>query len=202
MTAQGYLGLNPKSLTTRARILEGAARVMQGKGIRSVRVQDILESSRVSRRTFYQYFKGTDPVLLALYKEAMEELSQRVLKATTLGDTPGQKLKSGIKAYLDYQDDGGQLLIFLQAEAIRPDSTLFHHRQTVLNGLVKMLDALMKNFMQLDLDPFVYWAVLVGVEGLVIHVQRDGHMSKEERVRVEKVILKLLLKVFTPTPSS
>ena len=202
LKSKSHPGLRPKLLTTKARILDGAARTMQARGIRGTRVQDILEAAQISRRTFYQYFKGTDVVLLELYIDVMGELTKRVMKSLSPSSSPMSKIRAGVKAYLAYQEDGGQLLILLQAEAIRPDSALSDYRDKVLDTLVHMLDQTVRELSNLQLDPFIYWTALVGIEGLVIHVQRDGNMSEEEHNRVEEVIVTLLMNVLSPRITS
>ena len=186
------------SISTKDKILQGAAEIMQDLGIRKTRVQDILDSANVSRRTFYQYFKSTDELLLELYKEATTKLTTSVMQAMITSKEPGEKLSSGVKAYLDFQQSGGHLLILLQAEAIRPDSSLSEYRKQVLDVLVAMLDQTISRLFNISHDPYFYWAAMVGVEGLVIHVQRNDSFSETERARVEKVIMRLLSSLFAP----
>src|SRR4051794_37858423 len=49
-------------------ILISAIAVFTKKGAGATRVEDILESAGVARRTFYKYFRGKDDVLAGLYE--------------------------------------------------------------------------------------------------------------------------------------
>ena len=55
-------------------IIAGGARVFAAKGIRAASVEDLLEASNVSRRTFYRMFESKEDVALALYNFGTTQL--------------------------------------------------------------------------------------------------------------------------------
>jgi AcrR family transcriptional regulator len=58
----------------RAMVLQGAAKAFAARGVRATGVDEILEASRVSRRTFYRAFDSKEDVMLALYRVGTERL--------------------------------------------------------------------------------------------------------------------------------
>ncbi len=179
---------------TRERILQGAAQVLAEKGPRDTTVQDMLEASAVSRRTFYQYFPNSESVLDALYGQFTHTMIDRMDQAITRADDPLEKIHNTVDTYLAHQREQGALAIYLQAEANRPGSLLRKRREETLDALVGLLDRVMASF-GLEVDPFVYRALLIGIEGLVIHTQKSGDFSPSDLARVRGVMVAMIVSV-------
>jgi AcrR family transcriptional regulator len=183
------------AVRTRRRILEGASDALQARGFGSTTVQNILDASGVSRRTFYVYFRSKEDVLSALYRETADELAAAVRAGADREEDPARRLFAGIDAYLDHQRDGGQLLVLLQAEAIRPDSMNSEYRETILAGLVEFVDTGVREATGVALDTLVYRSLLLAMEGLVIDFTRAGPFGAAERERVGRIMRPLFLQV-------
>ena len=180
--------LTPGRQATRARILSGASEVLVELGVRDTAVRDILERAGVARRTFYQYFRSIDQVLDTLYERDLTELFQHLGDALAVSDAPRDKIVNFIEAYLDFQEGGGPLLILLQAEAVRPESPLAARRERALDGLVQIVDQAVREAVDASVDPYVFRALLIGIEGTVIHVQRGGDFSAADRERLRTIM--------------
>ena len=181
---------------TRDRILSGAADVFEDRGLRGVTVKDLMDGASVSRRTFYQYFAGIDAVLDALYALQVGRLEQALADALSQPvGRPFDRLRNGVDAYVRFQGDVGRLGILLQAEAVRPDSPLAPRRSEGLKRLIGLIDGAMLGLFGVRIDGLVYRALLVGIEGLAIHVQKDGPVGDAERDRLKKAITALLVGV-------
>lgn len=180
---------------THRRILDGAGRVLAERGLREPTVQDILEAAEVSRRTFYQHFAGKEDVLVALYHEAAEALVGAVREALERTTDPMERLAGTVEAYLRFQHAGGPLLIRLQAEAIGTDSLLATTRERALDAIVALVDDAVSDTTGIRVDPLVYRGLLIGIDGLVIHLQRGGTFTVEDRERVRRVIKPVFLAV-------
>jgi len=154
-------------------------------------VKHILDAAGVSRRTFYQYFRSKDDVLAAVYGVVKEGLIQVIAMAVVSEPKASAKVHAAVAAYVDYQRRSGRGLMELQAEAIRPDSPLAQHRESTLDSVVGVVDAAVQDNIGLRCDPLVYRAVLMGIEGMVIYLQRDGDFSVAdgERIRAASVAL-------------
>ena len=180
---------------TRNRIMAGAARAFVAQGIRATCVQDILQTSGFSRRTFYQYFTSKEGVMLALYESATGEMIKQVKRSVESQDHPVKQVASAIETYVDFQHQGGPVLIALQAEAICTDSPLSAHREDTLDQLVALVDSGVQAAIGQSCDLGVYRSVLMGIEALVIHTQRDGGFSTEDSDRVKSIGIPILLQV-------
>ena len=172
---------------TEQRILEGARRVFSAQGIDDCSVQDILGEASVSRRTFYQYYRGKEGVLVALYDEHTEQMVQHMRRAVEGAEDPARKVMAGIEAYLDRQVEGGPLLRMLQERA-PSDPQLAPLREQTLDRIVELLDEGVVAALGLRLDPLVYRGLLIGGEGLVLHVQRGGSFGPDEKARVLSIM--------------
>lgn len=165
---------------------------MSARGLYGPSVQDILNEAEVSRGTFYQYFGGLDDVRLALYQQHVRSLSERLTEAIVQPGEPRERLRRGVAAYLQVQARGGGLAAMLQADAIRPDSPLRPHRDEALEQIIGNLSAAINAYLGTAIDPYVYRALLIGIEGLVIHSRPLEAHSTAKLQRLEDVIFSLL----------
>ena len=180
---------------TRDRILHGAYSTIGERGIGPTKVKHILDAAGVSRRTFYQYFRSKDDVLAAVYFVVKEGLIQVIATAVVSEPKASAKVNAAVSAYVDYQRRSGRGLMELQAEAIRPDSPLAQHRESTLDSVVGVVDAAVQDNIGLRCDPLVYRAVLMGIEGMVIHLQRDGDFSVADGERIHGASVALIFQM-------
>jgi AcrR family transcriptional regulator len=89
----------------RERILAAVAEVCSASGYVSMSVEDIVVTSGVSRRTFYDNFRGKEDVYLAAYDEVTKQLLARVSDA--YGEAHGlvDKVRGSLVAFLDFVAD-------------------------------------------------------------------------------------------------
>jgi AcrR family transcriptional regulator len=66
--------------------LDAARAVISDKGSIEFTVQEVVDRSGQSLRSFYQYFDGKHELLLALFEEEIREAVERIRAATTEGD--------------------------------------------------------------------------------------------------------------------
>jgi len=187
---------------TRSRLIQGAFDAITAHGIPDTRVQHILDAAQFSRRTFYQHFRGKDDVLAAVYEMATTGLVNGVQAAVAAEPDPIQKVRAAIDYYVEYQRLGGTALIALQAEAIRPDSQYAIHRDKTLDLLVEIVGQGLKDTVGTVCDPLVYRSVLMGIEGMVIHLQQKGPFTKADSARVRETGSAILIQVLAGMPQA
>ena len=163
-------------------------------------VADVLVASDVARRTFYKHFRSTEDVLSAVYDKVTEELVDTVIHTLREEEDPLKKVVSGVDAYLRHVVDNGQLIISLHAEAIRPGSALAPRREHTLASIVAGIDEAIFMLFDVHIDPLIFRALLMAVEGLVIHVSGQSAFTDSDRERVLAIAGPLFLNVFAAYP--
>lgn len=200
--SRGEMGQAPKTgrRASRGRLIEGARQAVVDRGTRGVTVQHVLDAAGISRRTYYQHFKNVDDVLLAIYEQTTEELVARISGAIAAEPVATRQVQAGVDAFLDHQEQGGTLLILLQAEAVRPDSRLSARREETLDAIVEVLDGAVRVAIGMALHPYVYRTLLMGIEGLVIHIERKGSFDREDREQVGQLMRAMVMATLMSSP--
>ena len=78
---------------TRGQILKGTAQVVARQGVRGCTVQDVLDASNVSRRTFYKQFGSMEAALDGLFEVATAVLPATIEVAVASASTPVEQLE-------------------------------------------------------------------------------------------------------------
>jgi AcrR family transcriptional regulator len=89
----------------RERILAAVAEVCSASGYVAMSVEDIVVTSGVSRRTFYDNFRGKEDVYLAAYDEVVNQLMARVSNAYNEADGLVAKVRDSLATFLDFVAD-------------------------------------------------------------------------------------------------
>ncbi len=193
------------SAKTSERIVDGAQRILEQQGIGPTTVQHVLNASGVSRRTFYAYFSGKEDVLRAVYERCTDDLVDLIRQAIDGAEDPMHKVTDALAAYLAFQQQGGALLMALQADAVRPESALAPRRHETVEALVALVDAAVVSTLDKHVDRTVYRTLMIGIEGLVIQQQADAPFTDSDWSRVLNAINPLFLNVLAgpmPLPES
>jgi len=90
------------------RFVAAATRLLQEKGSTDFTVQEVVDRSRQSLRSFYLQFDGKHELLLALFEDALSRSADQIRAATSSQKDPLERLKVAVT------------LLF---EASRPDPT-------------------------------------------------------------------------------
>jgi len=77
------------------KFLDAAFSLIDEKGTTDFTIQEVIDRSGQSLRSFYQYFDGKDELLLALFEESVRESVDdlRALADATAGDDPLERLR-------------------------------------------------------------------------------------------------------------
>jgi AcrR family transcriptional regulator len=86
----------------RERILTAVAEVCSRTGYVAMSVEDIVVASGVSRRTFYDNFRGKEDVYLAAFDAVTEQALARVSAAYGAAGGLAHKTREGLAAFLDF----------------------------------------------------------------------------------------------------
>jgi len=79
------------------RFLDAAQSVITDKGSMDFTVQEVVERSRQSLRSFYQHFDGKHELLLALFEDAMRRTADQIRAAAGGAQDPVERLRIAVQ---------------------------------------------------------------------------------------------------------
>jgi AcrR family transcriptional regulator len=160
--------------SARAMVLHGAGQVFRERGVRMATVEDILTAAGVSRRTFYRLYDGKEEVMVALYQIGTERLLEACRNAVSKERDPLRQLEQCIDAHLRTAREQGRLVFVLGGEAQRRESLLHARRIEVHQILTELLAAGARDESRVALDPLLFRAVVLALEGVTRLVLEEG----------------------------
>jgi AcrR family transcriptional regulator len=125
------------------RFLDAAQAIIAEKGATDFTVQEVVDRSRQSLRSFYQHFDGKHELLLALFEDALRSATAQIAAAAAGHDDPATALKTAVQLLFElsrpeprarrplFTDFGPQLLLSHPAEVRRAHAPLL----VLLTGL-------------------------------------------------------------------
>jgi AcrR family transcriptional regulator len=152
-------------------VLQGAATVFADKGFRAASVEDILVAAKISRRTFYRLYKSKEEVASALYQIGTGRLLESCKSAIRQESDPMRQIERCIDAHLENAGVFGRLVYVLGGEAQSRESLLYELRMETHRALVS---ALVEGASARQVDPLVFQAVIIALEGVVRVVLEAG----------------------------
>jgi AcrR family transcriptional regulator len=79
------------------RFLDAAQAIITSKGTTDFTVQEVVDRSRQSLRSFYQHFNGKHELLLALFEDALKKAADQIRAAATGHAAPLDRLKIAVQ---------------------------------------------------------------------------------------------------------
>lgn len=146
-------------------ILQGAARLFAERGVRAPSVEDILQASGVSRRTFYRLYAGKEDVVAALYQLGTNRLIEGCTLALSEERDSVRRVDRCIDAHLQTAREFGRLVFVLGGEAQGHESPLYARRMEVHQTLVSLLSARPRD-RDSRIDPLFYRGLILVIEGV------------------------------------
>ncbi|MEU9242663.1 TetR/AcrR family transcriptional regulator [Streptomyces sp. NPDC048385] len=83
------------------RFLDAAQELIAGKGTTDFTVQEVVERSRQSLRSFYQHFDGKHELLLALFEDALSKSATTIREESAAGPDPLSRLRIAVDLLYD-----------------------------------------------------------------------------------------------------
>lgn len=180
------------SSKTRERILAGAARTFGRLGYAATRVEDILLDAKVSRPTFYKFFKSKDGVFGALSDRHHAEVFDRLVAATAGADGPAEILDRTVEAFLQWRAELGPMGRVLDTEARVPGSQLQAPRQRLLEAVVERIQLELKNAGRSTADPLLLYALIAAAENVADSFLSERRRGPQELERRRAVLSRLV----------
>jgi AcrR family transcriptional regulator len=126
------------------RFLNAAREIIAEKGSIEFTVQEVVDRSKQSLRSFYQYFDGKHELLLGLFEEEMEIAARRLREASTDGD-PLDRLRAAVVMLYDmgrpghdavqplFSEFAQRLLLDHPDEVSRAYEPVFEHMAAIID---------------------------------------------------------------------
>jgi len=103
----------------RREIFQAAVSLFLDKGFNETSMREIAEAAGVGKSTLYDYFPSKDDILLSVFIEELESLTDKARQITSLPIGADEKLRQVIAAYLDYLSSNEEIYVKLSMEVQR-----------------------------------------------------------------------------------
>jgi len=124
----------------RERILAAVAEVCSTSGYVAMSVEDIVVASGVSRRTFYDNYRGKEEAFLAAYDEVAAQLLVRVKGAYDDSEGLVSRVRESLRAFLDFIAQEPAYADMCVVEALAAGPKAIERRNAILHTLSQLID--------------------------------------------------------------
>ena len=147
----------------RQRILAAVADVCSAAGYVAMSVEDIVVTSGVSRRTFYDNFRGKEDVYLAAYDEVSKQLLTRVYAAYEAADGLVARVRDSLNAFLTFVAEEPAFADMCIVEVMAAGPTAIERRNRTMEAFSRMIEkAAAEELPKSKLPPALTAETLVG----------------------------------------
>jgi AcrR family transcriptional regulator len=124
----------------RSRMLTAAAEAVEEVGYARLTVAQVIARARVSRKTFYDLFEDREDCFLAVFDQAVNQISALVSEAYERESGWRDGLRAGLLAMLRFMDDEPGLARICVVEALGAGPRVLKRRTQVLSELREVVD--------------------------------------------------------------
>lgn len=147
----------------RQRILAAVADVCHAAGYVSMSVEDIVVTSGVSRRTFYDNFRSKEDVYLAAYDEVSKQLLERVYAAYSAADGLVTRLRDSLNVFLTFVAEEPAFADMCIVEVMAAGPNAIERRNRTMQAFAEMIEqAATEELPKSKLPPALTAETLVG----------------------------------------
>ena len=124
----------------RSRMLTAAAEAVEEVGYAGLTVAQVIARARVSRKTFYDLFEDREDCFLAVFDQAVDQISALVGEAYAREPGWREGMRAGVLAMLRFMDDEPGLARICVVEALGAGPRVLKRRTEVLAQLRVVVD--------------------------------------------------------------
>jgi AcrR family transcriptional regulator len=124
----------------RQRILAAVAEAVSEVGYAAMTVEDIIKAAGVSRRTFYEHFKGKEEAFLVSYDDISAQLVQAVEVAFNRTDSFVSRVEDGMRAFLTLLATEPAYANMCIVEVLVAGQTAIERRDAVMRQFTELID--------------------------------------------------------------
>ncbi|HLI59123.1 MAG TPA: TetR/AcrR family transcriptional regulator [Solirubrobacteraceae bacterium] len=123
----------------RGRIRDAVSQVVSEKGYVAMTVEDVIAVAGVSRRTFYDHFKGKEAAYLEAFEVAGAELIRRVREAYAQSRSLAGGVVACLRAFLEFSAEQPRYAEMCLVEVLAAGPVAIERRDAVLRTLAGVL---------------------------------------------------------------
>lgn len=105
-------------IEAREKLLFAGLKLFTELGYQKTSVLEIVEMARVSKTTFYQHFKSKEDIMVALFEQLGNEMSEEVKLAISLEESMSYKAFAGINRYIQICFENKNVAQILLVESV------------------------------------------------------------------------------------
>lgn len=165
--------------SSRTEILIHSIGVFSRRGLDSTTVQHLLDEARVSRRTFYKYFKNKYDVLESLYEIFIDNMVLLFRAEAERAATVREIISGTFKTYFDYHLSLGSMIRLMAEEARRTESVLSPHRDVAFSSTAHILQSEMERVSGKKHDILVFNTLIWTLESYSLDLLNHTDCSAE-----------------------
>jgi AcrR family transcriptional regulator len=124
----------------RARIIAATLRAIEAHGVIPVNAGVLIDTARISRKTFYEIFADREECLLAVFEQAVATARARARAAYAIESTWRAGMRAATFALLDEMEREPAIARFVVVEAFVAGPRLIETRAKVLSELANVID--------------------------------------------------------------
>jgi AcrR family transcriptional regulator len=129
----------------RDKMLYAALHLFTTKGFKETSILEIVEQARVSKTTFYQYFKSKEELLVSLFQQLAEEVIEAVKNAVQQEKKVTYKAYAGIRRYIEICVDRSPVAQLLLVESVGVSQAVEKVRREAHRRLADLIYQIVKN---------------------------------------------------------
>jgi AcrR family transcriptional regulator len=179
----------------RSRMLSSAVAVVSEYGYGRMSVSRVTGRARVSRRTFYDVFVDREDCFLAVFEDAVERASERVVAGYEREGSWEGRVRVALEALLGFFDEEPGVCSLLVVDALGAGPRVLERRAEVLERLgVAVQEGGSRAHSGLDLPPLTG----EGVVGAVFSVIHSRLLAKRQRPPLVELLNPLMGMIVLP----
>lgn len=179
---------------TRAALLEVARDLFAERGYAGTSTEEIVQRARVTRGALYHHFRGKTDLFEAVVEEMEQESAQRLMAASAGGPDAWERLRLGLRAFLDACGDPAiQRILLLDAPSVLGWDKWREIDARYGFGMLKagLLDAMERGLIaRQPLEPLAHLLLGALMEGAMLIARADDFEST--RAEVGETVERLL----------
>lgn len=169
------------------KILYSAMHLFVSKGYKETSILDVVEMARISKTTFYNFFRRKDELLARLFDQLADEFLREVEKAIHVERKVAYKGYAGIRRYMELCKDHQEIAQVLLITSVGISPEVEGVRRKAHHRFAGMIHDTVRSILPDGISDSEMELVSQAMVGAIHEVVIQRLMSGEEEVEVESV---------------